>query len=128
MTKLLIAYTTAAGSTAEVAEAIGQELAPENGTVDVRPAKEVTTLRRLAVSTTVQVDSYPSQLPIEPVAGRGSDRDRETAGNRWGYVLPGQSCQRQPTPAVDWPAALASDPSASERLAPSAHRSRRFAM
>lgn len=44
MTKLLIAYTTAAGSTAEVAEAIGQEMAQGNGTVDVRPTKEVANL------------------------------------------------------------------------------------
>ena len=39
--KILVAYTTAAGSTTEVAEAIGQELAGGDGMVDVRRTKEV---------------------------------------------------------------------------------------
>jgi menaquinone-dependent protoporphyrinogen oxidase len=39
--KVLIAYTTAAGSTAEVAQAIGQEISGSNGTVDVFKTKEV---------------------------------------------------------------------------------------
>ena len=42
--KILVAYTTAAGSTAEVAEAIGQELSKGDGTVDVVRAKDVTDL------------------------------------------------------------------------------------
>jgi len=39
--KVLIAYATAAGSTAEVAEAIGQELRDLGADVEVRPAKGV---------------------------------------------------------------------------------------
>jgi menaquinone-dependent protoporphyrinogen oxidase len=39
--KILIAYTTAAGSTAEVAQAIGQEISGGNGTADVLKTKEV---------------------------------------------------------------------------------------
>jgi menaquinone-dependent protoporphyrinogen oxidase len=41
MSKILVAYSTAAGSTAEVAEAIGQELSSANGIVDLLPAREV---------------------------------------------------------------------------------------
>jgi menaquinone-dependent protoporphyrinogen oxidase len=39
--KILVAYTTAAGSTGQVAEAIGQVLKDRGATVDVRPTKEV---------------------------------------------------------------------------------------
>jgi len=38
---ILVAYATAAGSTAEVAEAIGEELRSTGAEVDVHPAKEV---------------------------------------------------------------------------------------
>jgi len=39
--RILVAYATAAGSTAEVAEAIGEELRSTGAQVDVHPAKEV---------------------------------------------------------------------------------------
>ncbi len=39
--KILIAYATAAGSTGEIAEAIGQAMRDGGATVDVRPAKDV---------------------------------------------------------------------------------------
>jgi menaquinone-dependent protoporphyrinogen oxidase len=42
--KLLIAYASKCGSTAEVAEAIGKVLCDQGASVDVRPAKEVTSL------------------------------------------------------------------------------------
>jgi len=41
MTKILVTYATAAGSTGEVAEAIGKTLGEQGATVDVRRAKEV---------------------------------------------------------------------------------------
>ena len=41
MNKILIAYTTAAGSTAEVAQAIGQEISGEDRVVEVLKTKEV---------------------------------------------------------------------------------------
>ena len=44
MTKILVAYATAAGSTGEIAQAVGQALCDQGATVDVRPAKEVTGL------------------------------------------------------------------------------------
>ena len=40
--KILVAYATAAGSTGEVAEAIGKTLRDGGAEVDVRPAKELT--------------------------------------------------------------------------------------
>ncbi len=43
--KILIAYATRAGSTAEVAGTIGQVLSSGGATVDVRPLKDVTDLR-----------------------------------------------------------------------------------
>jgi menaquinone-dependent protoporphyrinogen oxidase len=43
MSKILVAYATAVGSTAEVAEVVGESL-KDGATVDVRPAKEVTDL------------------------------------------------------------------------------------
>ena len=42
--KILVAFATAAGSTGEIAEAIGETLREENAAVDIRPAKEVTDL------------------------------------------------------------------------------------
>jgi menaquinone-dependent protoporphyrinogen oxidase len=42
--KILIAYASQAGSTAEVADAIGKSLAVNGTSVDVRPVKEVTDL------------------------------------------------------------------------------------
>ncbi|MBN1139402.1 MAG: flavodoxin domain-containing protein [Anaerolineae bacterium] len=44
MGKILVAYATAAGSTGEIAEAIGNALREAGDTVDVRRAKEVTGL------------------------------------------------------------------------------------
>jgi menaquinone-dependent protoporphyrinogen oxidase len=40
--KILVAYATAAGSTGEIAEAIGETLRDEHTAVDVCPAKDVT--------------------------------------------------------------------------------------
>lgn len=42
--KILVAYGTAAGSTAEVAQAIGEEMTQAGATVDIRPVEEVDTL------------------------------------------------------------------------------------
>ena len=39
--KILVAYATLSGSTAEVAEAIGETLGQEGAQVDVRPIKDV---------------------------------------------------------------------------------------
>ncbi len=43
--KILVAYATKAGSTAQVADAIGQTLSTAGASVDVRPIKKVTELR-----------------------------------------------------------------------------------
>jgi menaquinone-dependent protoporphyrinogen oxidase len=42
--KILVAYGTAAGSTAEVAQAIGEEIEKAGTQVDVRPVEEIKTL------------------------------------------------------------------------------------
>src|SRR5512137_2816245 len=42
--KILVAYTTNAGTTASVAEAIGEELSRDGAQVDVRHLEEVTTV------------------------------------------------------------------------------------
>jgi menaquinone-dependent protoporphyrinogen oxidase len=55
--KVLIAYTTAAGSTAEVARAIGQEISGGNETVDVLKTKDVKDLspyRAVVVGTGIR--------------------------------------------------------------------------
>jgi menaquinone-dependent protoporphyrinogen oxidase len=44
MTKILVAYATAAGSTGEIAELVGKTLRERGATVDVHPAKEMTDL------------------------------------------------------------------------------------
>jgi menaquinone-dependent protoporphyrinogen oxidase len=44
MTRILVTYATMAGSTAEVAQVVAEELARHNLQVDVRPIGEVTTL------------------------------------------------------------------------------------
>ncbi len=43
--KLLVAYGTAAGSTAEVAQAIGEEMEKAGAVVDVKPVEEVEDLK-----------------------------------------------------------------------------------
>jgi menaquinone-dependent protoporphyrinogen oxidase len=43
--KFLIAYGSAAGSTAEVAQAIGEEMQKEGAQVDVKPVEEVKDIR-----------------------------------------------------------------------------------
>jgi len=43
--KILVAYATRAGSTAEIAETIGQTLALQNGAVDVLPLEKVKSLK-----------------------------------------------------------------------------------
>ncbi len=55
--KILITYTTAAGSTGEVAETIGQVLSDKGATVDVQPTKKVTDLspyRAVVVGTGIR--------------------------------------------------------------------------
>ena len=44
MSKILVTYATGAGSTAGIAEAIGDELRTRGADVDVRPVKEVADL------------------------------------------------------------------------------------
>lgn len=41
MNRILVAYATMAGSTAEVAQAVGEEIARSGGQVDVRPLEEI---------------------------------------------------------------------------------------
>lgn len=48
MTKILVAYATMAGSTAEVAEAVGAEIAKSGAQVDVLPLSEVEALEAYA--------------------------------------------------------------------------------
>jgi menaquinone-dependent protoporphyrinogen oxidase len=55
--KILVAYATAAGSTGEVAEAIGKTLIDQGMAVEVRPAKEVADLegyRAVVVGTGIR--------------------------------------------------------------------------
>jgi menaquinone-dependent protoporphyrinogen oxidase len=80
--KILVAYATAAGSTGEVAEAVGQVLRDENTAVDVRRAKDVTDVspyRAVVVGTAVRagrayqeavafVERYQQALSQVPVA------------------------------------------------------------
>lgn len=80
--KVLVAYATAAGSTGEVAEAVGQVLRDENTAVDVRRAKDVTDVsgyRAVVVGTGVRagrayreavafVERYQQALSKMPVA------------------------------------------------------------
>lgn len=55
--KILVAYTTAAGSTGEVAKVVGEEISGGNGAVDVLRTKEVTDLgpyRAVVVGTGIR--------------------------------------------------------------------------
>ena len=59
--KILVAYASRAGSTGEVAEAIGQVLCEAGAAVDVRPAKEVTDLspyRAVIVGSAIRVGKW----------------------------------------------------------------------
>jgi menaquinone-dependent protoporphyrinogen oxidase len=49
MTRILVAYATMAGSTAEVARAVGEEIGKSGAQVDVLPLEEVKDLRRMRV-------------------------------------------------------------------------------
>ena len=46
--KILVAYATRAGSTAEVADAIGKKLAADGAMVDVKPRKKCSDFKRLS--------------------------------------------------------------------------------
>jgi menaquinone-dependent protoporphyrinogen oxidase len=83
MSKVLIAYASAAGSTAEVAEAIGKTLREQGTTVDVRRAKEAGDLGgydAVVLGTGVRagrtyaeaakfLETHQSALTTMPVAG-----------------------------------------------------------
>jgi menaquinone-dependent protoporphyrinogen oxidase len=75
--KILVAYATAAGSTGEVAEAIGETLRDENMVVDVRRAKGVTDVsgyRAVVVGTGIRagqvafLETHQEALSKVPVA------------------------------------------------------------
>ena len=80
--KILVAYATFTGSTAEIAEAIGKILAEGGASVDVRPMKEVTDLtpyRAVVLGSAIQksqwlpeamtfVKTHQKQLSEKPTA------------------------------------------------------------
>jgi menaquinone-dependent protoporphyrinogen oxidase len=80
--KILVAYATFTGSTAEIAEAIGKILAEGGASVDVRPMKEVTDLtpyRAVVLGSAIQksqwlpeamtfVQTYQKELAQKPTA------------------------------------------------------------
>jgi menaquinone-dependent protoporphyrinogen oxidase len=62
--KILVAYASKAGSTAEIAEAIGKTLSAQGAQVDVLPIKKVTSLagyQGVAIGSTIRIGRWLSE-------------------------------------------------------------------